>query len=319
MIKRRFIVSCVVLALAALWLAGCSTDREPGDLFAPEGQGTLVVDVTMQTGKPFPVVLLTRAMRPDEPFFLANWIVVGATVVITDALTGVTMTYTEGVEGGRYYPNAPDVLVAPGHTYNLRVTTREGEVLTATTTTPERFIIDNWVLKDDTGSNVIRTLRTFLELGDSVYYAPENQLVYSEGLLEARFKDAAVPHYQVGIFSLDWDSDLVIDPEFLDEEDLADLERYISSPPFIGDGGSLRLPWFAIFYAGRYKLKIYALDRNWYDLVRSVPELGGGPTFGGNTGEGFESPIFHINGGIGLFGSASADSIGFFIHPRPAP
>ena len=80
----------------------------------------------------------------------------------------------------------------------------------------------------------------------------------------------------------------------------------------------MRLPWFAIFFEGRYLIKVLALDTNTYDLVRSVPELAnGGPGFGGQAGDTFERPIFHLDGGIGLFGSAAVDSIGFTVLPRP--
>jgi hypothetical protein len=52
--------------------------------------------------------------------------------------------------------------------------------------------------------------------------------------------------------------------------------------------------------------------------VRSAPEISGaaGPVVGGNAGDGFERPIFHVEGGVGLFGSASVDSIGFVVLPQ---
>ena len=84
---------------------------------------------------------------------------------------------------------------------------------------------------------------------------------------------------------------------------------------FSGNDGFVRLPWFAIFFEGRYQIKVWATDRNWDDLVRSTPNLNDGAGFGGNAGDGFEKPIFHVEGGIGLFGSASIDSIGFRILP----
>ena len=76
-------------------------------------------------------------------------------------------------------------------------------------------------------------------------------------------------------------------------------------------------PCQARIFQERYKLRVLALDDNAFDLVRSTPDDGGGLGFGGNVGESFQRPIFHVDGGIGLFGSASADSIGFFILPRP--
>ena len=72
------------------------------------------------------------------------------------------------------------------------------------------------------------------------------------------------------------------------------------------------MPWVAVYFQGRYQVKVFAVDTNWYDFIRSDPQsAGGGPGFGGNAGDSFERPIFHVDGGIGLFGSAAVDSIGF--------
>jgi hypothetical protein len=61
-------------------------------------------------------------------------------------------------------------------------------------------------------------------------------------------------------------------------------------------------------------MRVLLLDRNAFDLVRTSA-LDGGFRLGGNAGDGFERPIFHVDGGIGLFGSAAMDSIGFTIRP----
>lgn len=126
-----------------------------------------------------------------------------------------------------------------------------------------------------------------------------------------------MPAFQIGIESLDLDSPFVIDVSFLDEDDLDDFERYSVSPALIAEDGKLRLPWFAIAFEGRYVLRTFTLDNNWFDLLRSLPELTDDSSlaFGGNAGDNFERPLFHMNGGIGLFGSAKVDSIGFTIFP----
>jgi hypothetical protein len=158
----------------------------------------------------------------------------------------------------------------------------------------------------------------FSEGEDVVFSAPENQIPYLEGLLETRFDPIDVPAYQAGVFSLDPDSEQLLDADWLEEEDYEEiLQREVSSPPYDAPDGRLRLPWFAVYYAGRHMIKIYALDVNWFDFARSSPEMqeqGGG--FGGLAGENFERPIFHVEGGIGLFGSASVDSVGFVVLPR---
>ena len=122
----------------------------------------------------------------------------------------------------------------------------------------------------------------------------------------------------MGLQSLELGSPYVIDADFLSEEDLAELTRASSSPALTAEENSIRLPWFAIFYEGRYRVRIFSIDRNWYDLARSLPAFGGtNGGFGGNVGDSFDRPIFHVEGGIGLFASGAMDEIGFTILPKP--
>jgi hypothetical protein len=214
-----------------------------------------------------------------------------------------------------YVPRFSGNVIQPQTRYNLTVRIPDGRIVTATTLTPRRISVSGWVILDDNGVSVIDTLKTFPEAGDSVYYQPQNTLVYSKGLLEARLNNTGYEALQVALFSLDDGSPPVIDTDIIDEED---LERTGASPPFLDL--NVRLPWFAIAFEGRYLIRLFAMDRNWFDLARSLPELSGGGSFafGGSPGDAFDFPIFHINGGIGLFGSASADSNGVFILPRNA-
>ena len=300
----------VLLALA------CSTNRDASEFFAPTEVGTLVVDGLLTVGQSLPNVTLSRAQSPTAAYSREAAGERGATLRIQSLTTGRIFDYVELSEAGVYGPAvAPPAVVEPRTTYALTVVTSSGETLRSSTTTPEPFTVAAWVLLDELGQTVQRTFSTFAARGDSVY--DDNRAVYAEGLLEARFTRPDVAAFQVGVFSLDPDSDFVIEPEFFEPQDFADIDRQGASPALEGRDGTLRLPWFAIFFQGRYKLKILALDRNCFDFVRSIPQGDGGVAFGGNLGGRFERPIFHVEGGIGLFGSASTDSVGLFVLPRP--
>ena len=104
-------------------------------------------------------------------------------------------------------------------------------------------------------------------------------------------------------------------PERDEEDDVEDFDRQGSSPPLEAPDGSIRLPWFAVAFEGRYLFKVYALDQNWFDYTRTSGEDGG--FFGGLVGDNFERPQFNLVGGIGLFGAAAVDSVGFYVLPRP--
>ncbi|MEJ2722009.1 MAG: hypothetical protein P8181_12860, partial [bacterium] len=178
---------CWVVCFAAA-LVGCSTDRPDAEFFAPADIGTLVVDATLVVGRPMPIVYLTRTSTPEDVFNFRESAEAGAQIVSIERSTGFRDEFSE-LRPGVYRPSG-HMLVMPATTYDLRIVTAKDELVTAATTTPPRLAVDEWVLLDDEGVNVRRRLRTFRELGDSVYYAPENQLVYTDGILEGRFEPA---------------------------------------------------------------------------------------------------------------------------------
>lgn len=313
---RRLMTGLVALGLALG--TGCSTERKPGDLFAPEGIGQIVVDATLIVGQPMPRVILRKTLSPAEPYDRNAAAVPGADVRIVEG--GAVEHPLTDTGNGRYQSASPPV-IRPNTEYRLVVRTADGRTVTATTVTPDSFRVRDWLLLDDRSLTFRRRLATYRDFpvdSDSVYIVESNRLVYQDGLLEARFDRGNVLAFQVGLQSLDLSSPYVIDADFLSEEDLAELTRDSSSPPLAAEESSIRLPWFAIFFEGRYRIRIFSIDRNWYDLARSLPEFGGtNGGFGGNAGDSFERPIFHVEGGIGLFASGAMDEVGFTVLPKP--
>ena len=303
------------LVFFCVLLAACTPNRDPESFFAPDDVGKLVVDAVLISGKALPHITVTRALSPSVPYSLDAAAEANAAIQVQQMPSGLVHIYDPTSQVGVYAPRT-NAVVEPNTLYRLSVITTQGELVTATTQTPPPLDIGQWLLLDESGETIRRQLATYNALGDNVYFAPENQLTYADGLLEARFLRPDVMGFQIGIFSLDPESDFVIEPEFFDPEDYASIRRQESSPALEVPDGQLRLPWFTIFFEGRYKIRVMALDRNAIDWVRSLPQ-DGGFTFGGTVGDNFERPIFHVEGGIGLFGSASADSIGFFVHKRP--
>lgn len=295
-----------------LLAAGCSTDRTPAELYGPSEAGVLVIDALLTVDQALPDLFVLETLAPGDTYTLEGAAVTDAVVSIGSG--GETYAYAADPDSaGRYLP-LDDHVVQPQTEYTLRVES-QGRVATDTTLTPRRFRVDRSVLLDEETLQVIRQLKTFRDGEDAPYTAPENQVVYLDGLLEARFERTEVRGYQVGIVSLDEGSERVLDADFLEEEDYEDLERHGSSPPFEAPNGAVRLPWFAVAFAGRHLILIHALDDNWFDFARSSPENQEG-NFGGLAGDNFERPLFSVTGGIGLFGSAATDSLGFVVLPR---
>lgn len=302
---------------AAIALAGCSTEEGTNTPFSPTDVGTLVVDAVLIVDDRIPPLFVGQTLPPDAVFSEADAAVSGATVMIRQG-DRVTEYMEDPGRRGRYLPVADTSRVAPETRYELTVEAPDGRRATASTLTPGRFAVNTWVLLDEESLALRQTLRSFDEVGDDVFAAAENQITYLDGLLEARFDRVGNSFYQVAVLNLEDSSDFVIDADFLDEEDYESLEREISSPVLEASSNFVRLPWFAIYFAGRHKIKVFAIDENWYDIVRSSPALigDGGGGFGGNAGDSFDRPFFHVDGGIGLFGSGAVDSIGMVILPR---
>lgn len=304
MVRRAWLPALLLLLVA------CG-ERE---LFAPDDVGVLVVDAVLVAGRELPEIRLTRTLAPDAVWnpFIAG--VEGAIVEITCEDGAIWRFVGAPGRPGVYQPPGSAPVVESATRYDLSVELGE-ERLTASTLVPEPFERVDYLLLDLSGNTVLDTLATYAEAGDSVYSRASNRLPYDSGLFEARFPRPDAAGFQVVLRSLDPGSDFVIDPDFFEPEDFEELERINSSPAFLAERGTLRLPWFAIFFEGRYRLDLFAVDRNWFDYVRSRPDEGGGFGFGGNAGEGFDRPIFHVQGGIGLFGSAVVDSAGFTVLP----
>lgn len=303
-------------------LVGCKAERDPLSLYGPDASGVLVIDALLIVDKPLPWVLISETVNATSrdrfggP--LDDWKGVDdAEVVITQGEQTFLYRPSSDVFVGSYRPprNAP--LVLPNTTYHLSVQS-QGRIATAQTVTPGRLNIRAAVLLDETTLEVIRELKKYKD--SAVFNAPENRLSYQLGLLEMRFDPLPSSGYQIAIESLDRSSDFLVDSDLFEENN---FDRYGSSPALEAPDGNLRMPWFIVGFAGPHVIRVYAVDKNWFDLIRSVPELfqeddDGAFQQGGLAGDNFERPLFHVNGGIGIFGSASVDSVGFVVLPRPS-
>ena len=302
----------------ALCLTACSAERQPGDFFgAVDEDSAWVVDGVLLVDQPLPPVFVRRVLPASQLYRQTAAGVADARVQVTQGSQVFEYAADEDWPG-RYVPPPAAAQVEAQTEYRLEVEV-EGKKVQAQTTTPDRVRVREMVLVDEETLETLRSLKTFAEAGDEVYTAPENQLVYREDLLEIRLETAAVDAYQLGMFALDpnlksLDDDIL---DFFDEND-PEVLRANPSPPLSVSDGIVRMPWLAVLFAGRTMVKVYALDHNWFEYARSSSdrqEQGG--FAGGLAGENFERPFFEVEGGIGLFGSASVDSVGFSVVPRP--
>ena len=298
-----------------LCLTACAAERQPGDLFGSvEEDSELVVDGVLLVDQTLPELFVRRTLPPGQAYRRDAAGVLDARVRIFQG-DQIFEYAPDPATPGRYLPPLESPQVEALTEYRLEVEV-EGKKVRARTTTPERMRVRQAVLLDEDTQEIMRTLKAFAEVGDEVYTAPENQITHLEGLIELHLEEAGEA-YQAALFALEenaqrLDEDL---QDFLDE-DWDDL-RANQSPPFAASDGIVRWPWFAVAFTGRSLIKVYALDHNWFEYARSSPEQQEQGGFGGLAGDNFERPFFQVEGGIGLFGSASVDSVGFVVLPRP--
>jgi len=300
-------LACIAIALAVG--TGCSGERDARSLLAPKGGGTIVVEGRLIVSGEFPEIHLSITQAPDQAPMGDAPPLRGASLFLTTGSVD-TVWYEELNSPGSYRPfrGTPGLLneVRPRTTYRLKVSAADGRIVTAQTTTPDTFSVREWLLVD---SNTLAARRTI---------APFDTLYYQDGLVEARFDCGNALAFQMALFNLETNSPLLLDADFIDPADLATLERRSSSPPLEAPDGYVRLPWLAVWYEGRHEFAVYSVDQNWYDVARSVRFNGPANLgFGSNAGDDFERPLFHVQGGIGLFGSAAVDYTYFTVWPRP--
>ena len=301
-----FIILCII---------ACAAERQPGELFGSVEEGSeLVVDGLLIVDQPLPELFVRRILPPGQIYSRDAAGVLDAQVRVLQG--DQLFEYApDPATPGRYLPPSDPPQVEPLTEYRLEVEV-EGKTVRASTTTPEQVRVRQAVLLDEDTQEVMRTLKSFAEVGDEVYTAPENQLTHLEGIIEIHLAKAGEA-YQAALFALEEDAQL-LDDDFVEIYDRnRDDLRTNQSPPFAASDGIVRWPWFAVVYTGRSLIKVYAVDHNWFEYARSSPDFQEQGGFGGMAGENFERPFFQVEGGIGLFGSASVDSVGFVILPRP--
>jgi len=306
----------LMLALLACDAPGpLKAERNTDELFGPSEDHSTVVDAILFVGAPLPHVDLRRTAAPGIAYSSAAFALEGALVSIQQ--DDVIFNYNPDPHiPGRYLPSLNAPIVTPDTRYELRVVVEGEPVVRATTTTPPRMQIAEVALMDNEDLDTeLRRLNTFAD--GNVYEAPENQLEYTVGTLEVRLQsDGDAASYQFGMTNLEETSSLLVDSDLLDDDE-EDRERRETSPLLRLNDSALYMPWDGIFYSGRYTIKLFAVDQNWFDLVRT--DNIDDEREAGEAGQGFQRPLFNIENGIGLFASASVDSFGFFVRPEGAP
>lgn len=166
---------------------------------------------------------------------------------------------------GRYKLRAQDSL-AISHTTTYRIRVEAlGKAAIAETTTPAQVKV------------------TLLE--------PRERIIYRDAPIKLKLSKPALASGFLIIAKSDYNKPPA--PFFSGRSDIVTTDTVVT------------LPWSMFWRLGEVRLYIYAVDKNYFDYLRTQKE--------GNPTQLLYQPVFPVKGGLGMFASASIDSLDILI------
>ncbi len=191
-------------------------------------------------------------------------------------------------KSGAYFLPSDSLIVTPGETYSLEVQVHD-KIVRASTTAPAHIEIQS--LSADT------SFYPYPDQSQSTRFEISwNPTAYTEAY------DVSViahPPYDLVDFGMDR-----IVKDHLETFDGDTLKAFppANDFPVSQYETTLEIPWFMFCYYGDYTVKLYASDKNLWDLSASTA------IYMYQSSE-FEQPVYNIEGGLGIFSAVSVDSV----------
>ncbi|MBO6586043.1 MAG: DUF4249 family protein [Gracilimonas sp.] len=270
-----------------------------------------VVESYLVANRQLPQVRLSTTIPADEVYDFEEAAVNDAIIEVRLLANGpessVEQSFTySNAETGIYQPDQNHAVI-PERTYQLHISfPGSNDVITAHTIIPGSFEILGGVAESVVYQS---TKQLEITLSESSYPGRQNIFVFNAISFEPDAEDLT-PFY-ADVFR---DSD---DPE----EDLTLLSN--NSSGIINEGNfevnpdgsvTVKYPWIGIAFYGVNDIVANTLDDNVYDFVRSQQVQLGGSTL--SPGE-IQNVIYHVDGGIGVFGSLASDTVTTNVERNP--
>lgn len=255
-------------------------------------------------------IRIARNFRLSANLNITNLIIDDADAKIIDESTGDEFQLTfhpspDYFDSNYYEYNGAGLVIDYGRSYTLDVTaTIEGQTLNArsTTTVPEEgFRV--------VGTNFGPTIPYYQQDANGNLLPIQITIERSPG---TSFYVAAVEALDASIESFVYDNPF----GDLDEGDVADdfddfrfSQEWIQDTPLTPGESIVDLFWFNLWFYGEYRTIVYAADRNFKEFIQTYD-------FVQEDDGNFHEAKFNFEGdGIGVFGSAIADTVFFEVVP----
>jgi hypothetical protein len=270
-----------LVTLVSLILSGCDYP------IASDYQEQIVVGAFLYSGAPIDSVVLHRTTPLADYYDDTDYAVTGAQVTVT--VDGVAHTLKPLAEKGRYYLPASELIVQGGKTYTLSIVApnlQSGGVhnISASTIVPMPIHLSGIA---DSIHGLTFTLDT-------------NNLSTFAFLVTATPTDLSDSHYLLSVTALDTSFGRVHQGNL--NADSSTFTRYSQEQT----GPNIAFTPNLVRWYGPNLMTMYAIDTNWWDYQRQVG-------FGGSD---YQPTLNHVVGGMGVFASASRDTVSVFVKPK---
>ena len=258
--KIIFIFSVFIFSL---FISGCSEPTTEN-----EYRNEIVVTGYLIAGKPIDSIVVSKTLPIDVRYSATAAAIKNALVVVSSNGINDTLNPVNGKAGHYFSPQ----IIKPKQKYSLFVRVPDGREIRGTTIVPDTFHIEQ---------------------------RPPSEMTYGHGIPYMTWTESALHHdYVMSITSLDMNETTHIgsDTPYADSIELSERTSFTFGFEEIHQS---QIPWFAFHFFGRNAIKVFAVDKNYYEFFRQI--------FSQSTD--IKEFKYNLQGGIGIFGSAAVDSI----------
>ncbi len=261
--------SVALLLFIILLIAGCTETTAPG-----EYSDQLVVSGFLFAGRSIDSVMVQHTLKIDDEWTEAKAAIRNAIVVVSGNGIDDTLLHDASMPG-RYYSIHQSNIIKHLQTYALKIIAPGYPVVTGSTIIPG----PTWIVNRD-------------NFPDSLHY--------NQGMVILKWEESfSYADYIISLRSLDVNAEKIIEDSTSNSNQ--NNFRQNRTIYFTGLRGMnlSGIPWFLFRYYGKYSITFSAIDENYYDYVIQM-----------NTASTDVNDIrYRLQGGLGVFGSAYADTL----------
>lgn len=291
--------SLLVTSIFVLLLMNACEDYSQGSY-----EEHVVLEAYAKANRPLPEVRLSKTLPTEQEYSFEEAALEGANVQVVLLKEGgaeeEVFDYHSSETKGVYIAKNPTHRMLPRRTYQINIDfDNRSEVLHAETTIPDDIEIIN-----DVPDTVVYQSPEQMELVISAFEQTQKQSIFVFNTVASDPEpENLTPFYK----------DLVEEDDDTEVEDFYNTETTpINEGNFdMNEDGTItvQFPWIGVAFFGENRVITNSIDENLSDLISSQEvQLGGGTLSPGE----IPNLRYHVEGGIGIFGSFASDTVHTF-------